>query len=1081
MPSRIIKHSTMTGANLKVDLYPTHNGQIAVVNYTASTTQTHQAPRALPMPVILLDNSGSMGEYVQRLGNWILPKMLQNLGYKPTDKTTLITFESSSVVYETTVAKLATLRLGPAGGTNLSPGIHNLAAVLMSSIGGEAQPNSIRLLTVSDGEISDAKQSLLAAENLKQWTDSFQLNIESQAVRFMSSTSANPDTRALCSLLQLNTTAFGTAIDVLARSTVDSIASQMASVFSDVGQRNVATLESATGALLFKQTPWTAENLASVKLVEGINCLWLDHPLSSQDIRVKGIPESAIQVVEHSVDAVEWKVYEGVLKDKIDAFINQIKVLKVLDTAEAQSKVANIRAYFEGLERFLSLRQVMESEKVEDGLLVHGLAKRVSRLKAMIQKRSQSILQQLLEIANDSKVGKLNSAQQAAYLRSVSVSKTSKGLAKRAMNSDGGLEFDSIARAEVVAMHAHLHELDGVDDSQHEKSFYSFDTTLGGIQTVCSLVDDQFIHEMTAHEILEFLNIVGIPCENKIGDYPDPSTFHVDKIYLGSFISLSDVLVHQVQGHGQKLFVPGSDQQQEIMNVIPYFEDTRIAAFYRKYAPKLLEYTASIGMRRVIADVPMTFGYTLLAGFWKCIQLCKTNKTEVLGKLLVCLSDSVTPCVGGYFKHLLPLFDPCMAAQCAPGRCVDIGGDGVYSCLVPLMHFIKLDSLGYQQEMLPKVLHALYSYESWNCIRKLYRHQENGDEIIQDMLDKLLGVNVLSTRTVPQPLFEFEPEPVQFHDTWRVNEQYFKELRSRISHVEDICLLGPVLSILADSAATASEKVERLRKQVPVPSVTWITQSLRIEYSYNLFQVYNLVQALVFKTKQSRINDEGIVLLQSLGDAAAGVEMISQYVRERHEQQYQLDMKAKREQETAILTSDLVNLLVRTSSINVFCDSFRDGLQKGECKVEIANTSSPGYPDLMAKLLDVSSSVVPLQVAKVWGLLLGRKPANKNKHEKEGEVIWNNGNVLAFVDLCKFQAVFDHHGKEAQWKVARKEYMDRRQHAYRFSNVPNQHGHSNLKPSFWALGYESVEQMKGILSKVEFEAYRLEHKDCCGF
>lgn len=56
---------------------------------------------------------------------------------------------------------------------------------------------------------------------------------------------------------------------------------------------------------------------------------------------------------------------------------------------------------------------------------------------------------------------------------------------------------------------------------------------------------------------------------------------------------------------GQKLKHPYSDK--EIINVIPTFDDERIHKFIRKYAPSLLEYICSIGMRRIISDVPNTY------------------------------------------------------------------------------------------------------------------------------------------------------------------------------------------------------------------------------------------------------------------------------------------------------------------------------------------------------------------------------------------------------------------------------------------------------------------------------------------
>jgi hypothetical protein len=67
-------------------------------------------------------------------------------------------------------------------------------------------------------------------------------------------------------------------------------------------------------------------------------------------------------------------------------------------------------------------------------------------------------------------------------------------------------------------------------------------------------------------------------------------------------VSLSDVLT--VLDMGQKLKHPYNTE--EIINVIPIFDDDRIHKFLRKYAPTILEYICSIGMRRIISDIPNT-------------------------------------------------------------------------------------------------------------------------------------------------------------------------------------------------------------------------------------------------------------------------------------------------------------------------------------------------------------------------------------------------------------------------------------------------------------------------------------------
>ncbi|KAJ3130780.1 hypothetical protein HK100_007498 [Physocladia obscura] len=1068
----------------EIKLYPSYNGRLAVVNHVAAA-HIAMTPKEIDNPklVVLLDNSGSMGIQVERIANTILPNAFLLLKYKPTDRVSLISFESSSVIYDMTVAKLRTFRIRAQGGTNMTPGIHNLASVLMDLFGNNSDETSreIRLLTVSDGEVYDVKQALQAAENLEKWSHDLRLSINSQAIRFLSSDYANPDTRALCSLLQLNNGAsHATAIDV--RSTLPDklVEEAFANAFRNSESLKFFTLASTSS--IFKVTPWQNDSVATsvIKIATGKNYFWIPESVrfDPSTLTVNG-DSSDITVFEYPIESISWKGYELLLKEKIDVFINQIKVLKVLDTEDAKAKVSAIVQYFEGLERYVSAKQNLEDENnsADQILPNNGLAKRVSRMRATVEKKSKSILQTLLEIANDNKVGQLNSAQQAAYLRSMDVSKNSKSVAKRAIKSTSSLDFDSIARIEVAAMYRHLSELDDVDDSAHEKSFYSFDTTLGGIRTVCSLVEDGFINDMSCNQILELLNIVGIPCEHQIGDYPDAISFYVDKIHFGSFISLSDILVHQVQG-GSQLLTPGTNFP--IINAIPFFEDPRIAKFYKKYAPRLLEFTASIGMRRVIADIPMTFGYTILGGLWRLIELIKTNRTEQWAKILVGMAESAKICIGGYFNYMLPYFDPLSTSK-NDGNIANLCSAGITGCLIPIMYFIKAtapQAERFQSQMLPRVLRALYSYEIWVCIRRMYRHQQNSDEIIDGILEKLLSIDIEATRTPLLPLFEPDPDLPNFNESYTVNESYLSELKKKFYFVDNIYLLGPVLSILTDESTTTFEKVKKLQSGVPDPSESNIATSMKIGYDYSSFQLYNIIAALVYKTKASRCEENGDnMLLPDVVNQNAGISMITDYIRGRHAQRYALDLKNKRDKENDFLTKDLVTLLVGTNDFSIFCNTLRDGLQKGDCLAQITHPGSNGFAELLNKVLNIDGSEVPVQLGKLWVILLGRKPGSK-KMKDTGEIIWNNGNVLMFAELEKFERVFEVKCKKKVWVEALKEYKKRRCHVYR--DGYNRHGHGNEKPSYWALGFESLDQMKQLARKEEYAAYVLIHKHCCG-
>lgn len=63
-------------------------------------------------------------------------------------------------------------------------------------------------------------------------------------------------------------------------------------------------------------------------------------------------------------------------------------------------------------------------------------------------------------------------------------------------------------------MRSNLRDLDDISDEDHHTSFYSMETTLGGIRALCAL-DDNELDDLEATDIIQLANIVGVPCKGK--------------------------------------------------------------------------------------------------------------------------------------------------------------------------------------------------------------------------------------------------------------------------------------------------------------------------------------------------------------------------------------------------------------------------------------------------------------------------------------------------------------------------------------------------------------------------------------
>ena len=115
------------------------------------------------------------------------------------------------------------------------------------------------------------------------------------------------------------------------------------------------------------------------------------------------------------------------------------------------------------------------------------------------------------------------------------------------------------------------------------------------------------------HNLQKFRNLVSKLKEilkAQVGDFPDPKTYHLGGLYLGNYISMSDIMI--VKDTGNVLVDPYT--KEEIINVVPFYDDDRIQQFLMKYAPTMLEYTTSIGMRGMLLEIPHTYKYTIVGG-----------------------------------------------------------------------------------------------------------------------------------------------------------------------------------------------------------------------------------------------------------------------------------------------------------------------------------------------------------------------------------------------------------------------------------------------------------------------------------
>ena len=173
----------------------------------------------VPKMVIILDVSGSMSSNVERFSKIIIPDILNTIYGKDTSYSIcLITFSDNVNVYEGNAEQISNFKISPCGGTYMAPAVNKFHEIISN----KKYDNKIyRILTLSDGMLFDQETTMKSADKLKLLFNEESLAVNSQAVRLFTSTS-QPDTRGLSSMLQLSTLEKPKLIDIDCQKLKDS-------------------------------------------------------------------------------------------------------------------------------------------------------------------------------------------------------------------------------------------------------------------------------------------------------------------------------------------------------------------------------------------------------------------------------------------------------------------------------------------------------------------------------------------------------------------------------------------------------------------------------------------------------------------------------------------------------------------------------------------------------------------------------------------------------------------------------------------------------------------------------------------
>ena len=303
--------------------------------------------------IVILDISGSMGYNVNRIITKILPNMLTKLNYQDDDIIHLITFDSWVEYHPMTKKQLENSTIKDRGGTYMSEVFDELSKIILT------KQTCFRILTISDGDVFDQTETLQKGSEFAAKIKG-KYSINSQAVRFFTS-SWQPDTTALSSVLQLSTVGKPTLIDIDSNQDDNKIVDILYPLFIDDLDSNIK-LQSKTNNL--RIDPW-AVPVKEIKLNPGRNVIWSSVPdglellIGKKDVH----PVKVEKAAEVSKDN-----YKEILGEKIDCYIQKLKVLKVVGTEQAKKEMDDIIGYFHSIEPVSAKMEQIRNENNIDHL-----------------------------------------------------------------------------------------------------------------------------------------------------------------------------------------------------------------------------------------------------------------------------------------------------------------------------------------------------------------------------------------------------------------------------------------------------------------------------------------------------------------------------------------------------------------------------------------------------------------------------------------------------------------------------------------------------------------------------------------
>ena len=361
--------------------------------------------------IFILDISGSMGTYVNQILTKVIPKVYEKLQYPDDKYLHLITFENKVTYYKMNKIDFMQSNISGDGGTEMSK-VPNKLEEILNKINSDVP---INILTLSDGEIADQESTQLNADNLYNRINKKFDNINSQAIRFISYENAQPDTRALCSLLRFNTKniankeklmeTFAPVLKTMSNLKIDEFSNKIANLFKvEISGWKIICKD---GEKKLKIEP-LGELRDSLFLNKGQSVFFYDGVFDNLPdlVNLSSTDGSSVKDISYGKEVTQENLNE-IYHDTIYGIVDKIIINKCVDSDESNKKNEEYIKYVEMLETQTKetdvikpnnklskkLKNIVENEEVKN--------LNSEKLNDFIQKQKEECIEELNEIQDE--------------------------------------------------------------------------------------------------------------------------------------------------------------------------------------------------------------------------------------------------------------------------------------------------------------------------------------------------------------------------------------------------------------------------------------------------------------------------------------------------------------------------------------------------------------------------------------------------------------------------------------------------------------------------------------------------------